>query len=391
MKRIACLWIPHLVAEVERQRRDLRTGILLVRDGRTVLGSCDRGAALGVRAGDPLHQALARCPQAQVVPADRALYREVWEGILVALKRHSPLVEDVTWGQAYLDAGGMAALYGSEQSWCQSLRDEVRHCASLRALLGVARTRFAAWVAARSSSLDEGYAMVSQDDGAYLSPLSVDWLPSSDEVRRRLHLLGIPTLGQFGALPASAVAEQFGAENLRFHKWARGEDDRPLTGSRRQVWEAHLEFEAPETRLEALLEGLLAVSGEALEEMRRCATSVRRVKLRVQLAEGQSWERSVSVGDVLGPQKLRAALANLLARLGGEGSGVDAIHLALIGLEPGKGRQLNLFAHQDHLHMEETLANLVRKHPSACVMRARRMDSGSPLVEYRYALLECRP
>ena len=123
MSRIACVWVPHFIAEVARETGE--AGPLLVVDGKRVLDASAEAAAVGVRVGELASRALARCPDARAIPVDRARCLEMWERVLDALALHSPVVEDVRWGTAYLDAGGMAGLYGSEATWCGAVRAEV--------------------------------------------------------------------------------------------------------------------------------------------------------------------------------------------------------------------------------------------------------------------------
>ena len=52
------------------------------------------------------------------------------------------------------------------------------------------------------------------------------------------------------------MSEQFGAETLRFHDWAQGEDDGPLRATRQRVLEVAVEFEDPEMRRLALVGAL---------------------------------------------------------------------------------------------------------------------------------------
>ena len=53
------------------------------------------------------------------------------------------------------------------------------------------------------------------------------------------------------------MSEQFGPETLRFHGWARGEDDGPLRATRQRVLEElTVEFEDPEIRRVALVGAL---------------------------------------------------------------------------------------------------------------------------------------
>ncbi|MFH1084270.1 MAG: hypothetical protein V1772_00705, partial [Chloroflexota bacterium] len=184
--RLACLRVPHLMAQVEQRRAGDQDGRpLLVCQGEVVRDACALASAQGVRAGEALRRALARCPTARVVPAEPRRYQEAWQAALERLALHTPAVEDARQGVAYLEARGLGALYGGEGAWCQAALAEVRQATDLVARMGVAGTRFATWVAACTSALPPGFEGVASDTGAFLAPFSVRWLPLSAETLRR--------------------------------------------------------------------------------------------------------------------------------------------------------------------------------------------------------------
>ncbi|MBC7258740.1 MAG: DNA polymerase Y family protein [Chloroflexi bacterium] len=388
MTRLGCVWIPHFIAQAMGETGDARP--LLVVEGAQVLDASPDAAALGVQVGERISKALARCPDARVVPLDRARCQALWERVLDALALHSPAVEEARWGLAYLDASGMAGLYGSEEAWCQAVRQEVEHASQMPARIGVAGSRFAAWLAAKTA--ESGVGVVEQADRAFLSPFPVAELPLAEDTVRRLHLLGIRTIGAFARLPATSVAEQFGPDALEAHQWARGMDNRPLSGQRREVVEVNLDFDIPETGREPLAQALLAASQKALARLGKSGLAVRRVTLQARLDKGETWERTAWVGEAVGPSKLHSLLQGLLAGLGGDGDGIASVSLKFAGLEPTVGRQLNLFAHAEgRTRLEETLRKLAQKHSPGCVVRACVRSPGALLLRDRYALEEVDP
>lgn len=390
MSRIACFWIPHFIAEVARESGE--PGLLLVTEGKRVMDASAETAAPGVRVGELASRALARCPDARAIPVDRVRCLEMWEQILDALALHSPVVEDARWGTAYLDAGGMAGLYGSETAWCGAVREEVGLVVQVKAQVGVAGSRFAAWVAAKSCEPETGHQEVEQPDRAFLAPCPVGELPLSEEALRRLSLLGIRTIGGFARLPATSVAEQFGPDALDAHRWARGADNRPLSGQRREALEVQLDFEVPEIAREPLLEAMLAASQGTLGRLDKGGLAVRRIALEARLAGGERWERAAWVGGALGKAKLHAVLEGLLAGLGGDEHGVASVCLKFAGLESRTGKQLNLFAHAEgRTRLQETLRRLVQKHSPGCVVRACVRSPDALLLRDRYGLEDVEP
>ena len=124
MKRVACVYIPHFVAEVERQRHETEMRPLLIAEGERVLGACARAAGMGVVEGEAVSEAVAHCPDACVIPADPPRYAAAWDALVEMLGRHSPGVEPERWGLAYLDATGLGRVYGDEETWCALVRQQ---------------------------------------------------------------------------------------------------------------------------------------------------------------------------------------------------------------------------------------------------------------------------
>ena len=397
MNRIACVWVPHFMAEIEVQRRteadaSISARPLIVCDDRRVLDACSQAFADGVRPGDSLSQALGRCPRAHVVEPDRTHYARVWEGILETLALHTPSVEEEAMGVAYLEARGMGNLYGDEDRWCQAMREAIWDGTHLPAQIGVARAKFAAWMAARTCSPDQSYHAVSGRDRAYLGPLPLDELPLSNEARRRLGLLGIRTMGQLARLPTASAAEQLGPENLQAHRWARGDDDRSLSPRRRQTMEVCCDYEVAETRLGPLVEAMLIKSEGAVAKIHRECLTIQRLTMDVGFDNGAEETRTAWVGGPLDQETLRTTLENLLAKLDDVASGVLEMRLEMIGLAPGRGRQLDLFAHAEaQIRMEESLKRLAKRYAPGAVCHAIVGDPYAPLLAERYAFEEIAP
>jgi hypothetical protein len=198
-------------------------------------------------------------------------------------------------------------------------------------------------------------------------------------------------MGAFARLSRTAVAQQFGPQSLRAHRWARGEDRRPLVGSRRRRLEVACPLDFPENRREPLVQRVLAKSEEALEEIRRHHLSVGRVILGVRLDDGRELEGSRWVGNPLGREGLADVLRYLLCGLRGEEGhqGVVAVHLTLKGLEPTRRGQLGLFDRaSSRLRLQENLSELRQKYATCHMCRPLALEDDLPLIGARYALEE---
>ena len=107
---IGAMMIPSFFAQVE-----IREDPSLVGKAVIVGGSSNRGVvtsatyearALGVRAGMPTARARALCPTAVFVPGHFELYREYSKLVMSVIGRFSPLVEQVSVDEAFVDVRG---------------------------------------------------------------------------------------------------------------------------------------------------------------------------------------------------------------------------------------------------------------------------------------------
>jgi DNA polymerase IV len=104
----------------------------------------------------------------------------------------------------------------------------IRTALNLRPAIGMATTQFVAARAAHVAGAGAAVVVPPGQEQAFLAPQPITALPIDAEVIRRLHLLGLRTLGAVAAIPRDAMAAQFGAAGFHIHCLAQGMDDQPV-------------------------------------------------------------------------------------------------------------------------------------------------------------------
>ncbi len=118
--------------------------------------------ACGVRAGMPTGRARALCPQARFVPVRHGLYGEYSRRVMAILAEVTPLVEQVSIDEAFLDVGGSRLRLGPPTAIARDLRRRIRAEVRLPASVGVAATKSAAKIAS-SHAKPDGMLLVPAD------------------------------------------------------------------------------------------------------------------------------------------------------------------------------------------------------------------------------------
>ena len=94
---------------------------------RGVVSTCSYEArAFGVHSAMPMATARRLCPQAIVVRGRYARYAELSRAIMAALGEFSPLVEQASVDEAYVDGTGLERLFGSQQELVMRMKERVR-------------------------------------------------------------------------------------------------------------------------------------------------------------------------------------------------------------------------------------------------------------------------
>lgn len=232
---IACLRLIHWAAAMIRREDPALLGQPLVIGGQPwesapAVALSAEVQATGARVGMPLKQVWALCPTAHFLLPDEIRCREAYDTLLDLLWTFSDRIApppEPFWSDTsdfYLDLGNLRC--ADARHLAGLLHDAVTRLWPVEAHVGLASGQFVAQAVA--SSQEAVKLVPAGEEAAFLAPLSVNLLPLEDGQAHRLALLGIRTLGQFAALPASAMLTQFGMRGPLLHRLALGVDDRPL-------------------------------------------------------------------------------------------------------------------------------------------------------------------
>ncbi len=264
--RLLYLDWPHLPHRLEAARATAPLPELTVIGGQpwepaSVLDASPAAVRLGVRREQPLGTAHRLAPEAHFIAADREHYARTMERALDALAAFTPGIEADAdpdaraFGQVLLGIEGLHRLWGDDERLVERVLAVVRELLPGQPRIGIGNTRFGAQVAAvvgrgRLEKIDRGDATL---EAAYLAPLPIVLLPATDDTRERLRVFGLTRIGEFAALPASAVVARFGAHGELLHQLARGMDGRPLQPRKPvQHLRAEAELEPPVDTLDPL-------------------------------------------------------------------------------------------------------------------------------------------
>jgi nucleotidyltransferase/DNA polymerase involved in DNA repair len=343
--------------------------------------------AQGVRPGMRLGEALALCPELELVEQDPAAAEQAWEEILRRLEDAGFAVEPAEPGTVFFDSKGVERLYGGLEPALKRALAAAGAAWDPRA--GAAERRFAALAAANVAR--PGQALIVSDDRtrSFLAPLPLTLLPLDRSRYAELEELGVRTIGQLAGLPGAAVAERLGPDGRRAWSLARGEK-RGRVRARKVATELVETLEFPEAVANELTlrRALGALLDRLLARPERGDRAIRKVALSARLVGGGSWRRTVTLRDATADRdRLRLALAPKLVELPAP---ITKLNLAVVDLAQAVGQQLELVhAEGDELraHLSEGLRQVRAGAGSGAVCSVVEVAPWSRMPEQRALLV----
>jgi nucleotidyltransferase/DNA polymerase involved in DNA repair len=354
--------------------------------------------ARGVTRGMALAEALARCPDLALVPADPVGVVETAERMVRALESIGAAVEPAAPGLAYFEARGLRSLHGTDDATIVAARRAGWSAARRPLRVGAGPTRFCALALALAARPRRPLVVGGREGAVRAARRWLAGQPVDLFAHRRqtaglvapLRRLGVHTLGELQRLGRDALADRFGAAGALAHRLACG-DDEPLHARR-----------APERVRETMHVGD-ASSGQALQRVlgvlvdrllarpERRGRTLRALVLCARLLAGGGWRERVVLRQALADSR-RVTLA-LTARLALLPAPAAELGLEVECFGPPGGEQQALLDHARSARagrLEEAVAQARAVAGSDAVLRAVCVDPDSRVPERR-VLLTPRP
>ena len=243
----------------------------------------------GVARGMSATAARRLCARGEFVPPDWGLFRRASEAVFGVLRRYSPVVEESSLDEGYLDYTGCGRLFGPAIDAGRRIKDEIARETGLAVSLGVAANKLVSHVASRTAKCANLVDVYGGYERSFLAPVPVERFPLVGERRApALRELGVARVGDVLLFAEEIFAVCFGSWGRRLYRGALGEDEAPVrvrpAPDARFTVEETLEPDRVDARF---LDGVLYRLAERLgERLRGERTVAGAVSVEVRYADG---------------------------------------------------------------------------------------------------------
>lgn len=231
-------WIMHVdmdafFASVEQlDNPDLRGKPVIVggQSCRGVVSTCSYEARrYGVHSAMSMAEARKLCPHGEYVPVRMRRYQEVSQKIMSIFHDFTPLVEQLSIDEAFLDVSGMEKLYHNTEEIGWLIKKRIAAETGLTASVGLAPNKFLAKMASDLQKPD-GFTIIRHAEAAkFIADFPVTKIFGIGRMAEKSLLqYGIATIGQLAAADSNVLKKVFGKNADSVHRLAQGIDERPV-------------------------------------------------------------------------------------------------------------------------------------------------------------------
>ncbi|MCJ7566537.1 MAG: DNA polymerase IV [Anaerolineales bacterium] len=262
-------------------------------EGRGVVASASYAAReFGIRSAMPTAQAMRKNPGLIVISSQHALYSKHSQEIMSFLRDSTPVVEQLSIDEAFLDASDDPR-NGPEVA--RFLQREILERFKLPTSWGVASNKLVAKIATEVGKPKGLIVVPPGQEAAFLAPLPVRMLwgvgPKTEE---RLAERGVHTIGDMASMSAHALIGTLGDLGLELASRARGEDARPvIEGRDPKSMSAERTFSADMSDWPMLRTVLLRLSETVGRRLRKAALAGHTIRIKVRWPDFTTKTRQV--------------------------------------------------------------------------------------------------
>ena len=180
----------------------------------------------GVVTGEPVVNALKKCPNLEMVPPEHHYYEEMSHQLMKLLKSYTPDIEQVSIDECYMDYSGIQHQFESPEKAAAVIKDKVKETLGFTVNIGISDVKVLAKMASDFEKPDKVHTLYKSEiqKKMWRLPVSELFMAGKSSVDT-LHKLGIVTIGQLAKSPVNVLEAHLKSHGKILWEYANGIDD----------------------------------------------------------------------------------------------------------------------------------------------------------------------
>lgn len=179
----------------------------------------------GIETGEPVVSALKKCPNLTIAPPNFRLYMQCSNAMIDLLKEYTPVVEQYSIDEAYMDMTGTEGLYGSPFAIAHIIKDRIYKELGFTVNIGISSNKLLAKMASDFKKPNLVHTLFPEEIAHKMWPLPVrELFFVGGATEKKLKMLGIKTIGQLAKADRNLLKTHLKKQGEIIQHYANGID-----------------------------------------------------------------------------------------------------------------------------------------------------------------------
>lgn len=332
----------------------------------------------GVHSAMATAEARRKCPEGIFLPGDMAKYYRESKKIMEIFYSFTPLVEQISVDEAFLDVSGSGRLFGTPEEIGRKIKERVWQEVSLTASVGIANSKFMAKIASEMDKPDGLTYLPDEEIAEKVWPLAIKKMFGvGARTAETMQSYGITTIGQLAQCDKGFAERVFGKNGGQMHDLANGIDPREVINVHQAKSSGReITFAEDVTDKAVLADTLSILADDVAHTLRRYDLKCRGVSLKFRYANLKRAARAIQLSEYTSSyHDIYAALMSLLDKYY-HGEPLRLIGLAATHLKENPPLAQKMFDDEKRLKREkldQTLDKLNDRYGRSTLQLARHL------------------
>lgn len=184
----------------------------------------------GIVTGEPVFQALKKCPGLTVVPPTHHIYSQNSRAMIDLLLEYTPDLEQVSIDECFIDATGLRLRFGDDyMALAHRMKDHIRDALGFTVNIGISENKLLAKMASDFQKPDRVHTLFPDEIQQKMWPLPVSELYMVGKAATaKFEMMGIKTIGDLARANPIVLEQQLKKYGLMIWEYANGRDSSPV-------------------------------------------------------------------------------------------------------------------------------------------------------------------
>jgi DNA polymerase-4 len=350
---------------------------------RGVVSACSYEARkYGVHSAMPISDAYRRCPNGIYLPVRMHRYHEISQRVMKIFEEFSPVVQQISVDEAFLDMSGTSRLFGPPHEAADRLKQAVKEREGLTISVGIAPGRYLAKLASAYGKPDGLYEIRRGEEESFVLSLPLEDLWGvGKRTLEHLRAEGIHSVSELREYEQHELASIFGeAASTYLYRVCRGIDPGMFTGTTKsRSISAETTFENDVEKADVLSRALLELSHTVMFRLLGEGLRSRTIGIKLRLWDFTTTSAQKTLTRPLSSvEHAHRAALDLLGQRWDGNTPVRLIGISCSGLESeGKEEQPELFPEEGEKSrkVEQAVLGLKRRYGDLPVRKASLIET----------------